>query len=213
LRVKGTFGRYADVRTARNISGARVARELLDLHGLQDVTVERSAGELSDHYDALTRSVRLSDAVFDSHSIVAAGVAAQEIGHALQAQSNRFTARLHDLVVPIVRYGSLLALFVFVVGVVWSVWPGDDSATGLAVATGGLLSFAMLVWLALLTLSAEFSASQQVRERLASDDVLYQADMQGVNAVMKASSWIYVATALQAMLVVTNLFASRRDGS
>jgi Zn-dependent membrane protease YugP len=96
---------------------------------------------------------------------------------------------------------------------VWSVWPGNDTVTGLALATGGLLSFTVLAWIALLTLSAEFSANRRIREQLASDDVLYQADMQGVNAVMTAASWIYVATALQAMLVVTNLFASRKHDS
>jgi Zn-dependent membrane protease YugP len=187
-----------------------VARELLDLHGLQDVPVERAIGELSDHYDTVNHCVRLSDAVFDSHTVVAAGIAAQEIGHALRAQDNRFSLRVHALVVPIVRYGSLLALLVFVTGVIWSVWPGSEPLAGMTLATGGLLSFAVLVWIALLTLSAEFKASRRVRELLASNDVLYQADMQSVTAVMAASSWIYVATALQAMLVVTQLFARRK---
>ncbi|RMD47838.1 MAG: zinc metallopeptidase, partial [Candidatus Thermofonsia bacterium] len=83
-RVKRAFNKYAKVRTLRGVTGAQVARALLDAQGLYDVAIEESKGFLSDHYDPRAKVLRLSPEVYRTPSIAAAGVAAHEMGHALQ---------------------------------------------------------------------------------------------------------------------------------
>ncbi len=87
-RVKSNFNKFAKVRTARNVTGAEVARQLLDAQGLYDVTIEETQGFLSDHYDPRGKVLRLSPGVYRTPSIAAAGVAAHEMGHALGFISN-----------------------------------------------------------------------------------------------------------------------------
>ena len=85
-RVRGSFKKYSGVPTASGINGAQTARRLLDGHGLQHVTVERVGGKLSDHYDPRSKTLRLSQDVYAGANIAAVGVAAHEMGHALQDQ-------------------------------------------------------------------------------------------------------------------------------
>jgi Zn-dependent membrane protease YugP len=87
MRVKSAFAQYSNVRSASGISGAQAARRILDMNGLQTVTVERTGGTLSDHYDPRHKVLRLSGDVYQTPSLAAVGVAAHEAGHALQDQA------------------------------------------------------------------------------------------------------------------------------
>jgi len=84
FKVKSTFNKYSRVRNTSGMTGADVARLILDRNGLSDVRIERVAGELTDHYDPRTRVIRLSQSVYGSNSVAAIGVAAHETGHAIQ---------------------------------------------------------------------------------------------------------------------------------
>jgi Zn-dependent membrane protease YugP len=84
MQVKGSFRRYSQVRTRSGLTGKQIAERILADNGIRDVTVERVAGNMTDHYDPRSRVLRLSETVYDSDSMAAVGVAAHEVGHALQ---------------------------------------------------------------------------------------------------------------------------------
>src|SRR5215467_675845 len=119
-RVKAAVNKYSKVVTGRGQTGARVARALLDFHGLQDVAVERGGGFLSDNYDPRTRVLHLSPAVFDTPSVAAVGIAAHETGHALQHQDNYWPLTARAAIVPAVQFGSFLGPLVFFAGLLLS---------------------------------------------------------------------------------------------
>ena len=116
MRVKGAFEQYSKVRTANGMSGAQAARRILDSNGLQTVTVERTGGTLSDHYDPRHKVLRLSGDVYQAPSLAAVGVAAHEAGHALQDQQHYGPLRLRTGLVPAVQFGSWLGPIIFIVG-------------------------------------------------------------------------------------------------
>ena len=115
-RVKSAFNKYSRVRTMRNVTGAEVARALLDAQGLYDVVIEETKGFLSDHYDPRSKVLRLSPDVYRTPSIAAAGVAAHEMGHALQDAASYAPLNIRSALVPAVQFGSTLGPWVFIGG-------------------------------------------------------------------------------------------------
>jgi Zn-dependent membrane protease YugP len=192
-RVKSAFGRYSQVATTRRVSGAEVARYILDSNGLQDVRVERSGGFLSDHYDPMSKVVRLSPDVYSGQSLAAAGVAAHETGHALQHQQGYLPLHVRNLIVPVVQIGSWLGPILFMVGLF------TTSLFGTTLAWVGLLLFAGTAVFALITLPVEFDASRRAKEILESHGLVYSMEMGGVSAVLNAAALTYVAGAMQAV--------------
>src|ERR1700687_2876807 len=135
-RVQSAIGKWSKVFTGRGQTGARVARALLDFHGLQDVAVERGGGILSDHYDPRTRTLRLSPGVFDTPSVAAIGIAAHETGHAIQHQEGYWPLQARSAIVPVVQFGSFLGPLVFFAGVLLNLtglaWVGVALFAGVA---------------------------------------------------------------------------------
>ena len=204
-RVKANFAKFSKVATMRGVTGAQVARSLLDSKGLQQVKVERAQGFLSDHYDPRTKVLRLSPAVYDSHSVAAAGIAAHEMGHALQDAHNYAPLGLRSVMVPSVRLGSWAGPILFFIGYLLSF-------TGLA--WFGLALFAATVVFALVTLPVEFDASRRAKLLLVNQGVLASQEMLGVNKVLNAAALTYVAGALQAistLLYYAFILMGRRD--
>ena len=204
-RVKANFAKFSRVATMRGVTGAQVARSLLDSNGLQQVKVERAKGFLSDHYDPRTKVLRLSPAVHDSHSVAAAGIAAHEMGHALQDARNYAPLGLRSVMVPSVRLGSWAGPILFFIGYL-------VNATGLA--WFGLALFAATVVFALVTLPVEFDASRRAKQLLVNHGVLASQEMAGVHKVLNAAALTYVAGALQAistLLYYAFILMGRRD--
>lgn len=204
-RVKSAFNKYSKVRTSRNITGAQVARQLLNERGLQNVGVERGEGFLSDHYDPRSKVLRLSPDVHDGTSVAAAGIAAHEMGHALQDAKGYFPLQIRSAIVPAAQFGSTLAPWIFIAGLFLNM-------TGLAWA--GLILFSAAVFFTLVTLPVEFDASKRARELLLSNNVLYKDEMDGVNKVLNAAALTYVAAAIAAvgqLLYYAFLLLGRRD--
>ena len=131
-RVKSNFNKYSKVRTARNLTGADVARQLLDAQGLYDVAIEETQGMLSDHYDPRSKVLRLSPGVYRTPSIAAAGVAAHEMGHALQDAGGYFPLQIRSTLVPAAQFGSSLAPWLFMGGLLLNF----TSLAGLGVQSG-----------------------------------------------------------------------------
>lgn len=204
-RVKSSFSKYSQVRTMRNVTGAQVARTLLDAQGLYDVRVEKSDGFLSDHYDPRGKVLRLSPDVHDLPSVAAAGVAAHEMGHALQDASKYWGLVARGAMVPAVQFGSWLGPLVFFAGFLF---------LGETVAWIGLILFAAVAAFALVTLPVEFDASARAKRLLVSNGILFEDEMQGVNRVLNAAALTYVAAAIQALMTLLYyafLLLGRRD--
>ncbi len=198
FRVQSAFRQYSKVRTGNGITGAQMARLILDSNGLHSVAVERVNGMLSDHYDPRGKVLRLSDSVFGTPSVAAVGVAAHEAGHALQDKQHYGPLRLRSAIVPAVNIGSWLGPIIFMIGFFMS------GATGNTIAIIGLLFFGMTAVFALVTLPVEFDASKRAKQQLATIGGISPQELKGVSQVLDAAALTYVAAAVQA--VVTMLY-------
>lgn len=190
FRVKSAYAKYSQVRSALGLSGAEIARRMLDMSGLYNVQVEQVQGFLSDHYDPRTRVLRLSPEVYRGNSIAAAGIATHEAGHAMQHQDAYLPLQIRSAIVPTVQFGSWLGPILFIIGLVLN-W------TNLAWA--GVILFGVVALFAIITLPVEFNASNRAKAWLANSGVLHQQEMPGINAVLNAAALTYVAAAAQSI--------------
>ena len=195
-RVQGAFKKYSQVRTYVGLTGAEVARRILDMNGLNNVQVEETGGMLSDHYDPGKKVLRLSREVYRSNSVAANGIAAHETGHALQDQQRYAMLNLRSAIVPTVQIGSWLGPIIFMVGLFLS------STLGNQIALFGLLLFGLTAVFSLITLPVEFDASRRAKEILSTSGIIYNQEIEGVNKVLDAAALTYVAAAIQAITTV-----------
>lgn len=196
-RVRSAFQKYSKVRTARNMTGAEVARSLLDSQGLYDVVVEEHQGMLSDHYDPRQKVLRLSSDVYRTPSVASAGIAAHEMGHAIQDAKGYGALKLRSAFVPAASFGSRLAPIIFIVGFFLMIF--GASTIGNAIAWIGVGLFGLAVIFTLITLPVEFDASRRAKALLSSSGTLIGNEMEGVNKVLDAAAWTYVAAAIAAI--------------
>ncbi|MEJ5246140.1 MAG: zinc metallopeptidase [Caldilinea sp.] len=206
FKVQSAFRRYSKMRTASGITGAQMARMILDRNGLHSVAVERVGGMLTDHYDPSGKVLRLSESVYGTPSVAAVGVAAHEAGHALQDKMHYGPLRLRSAIVPAVSIGSWLGPIIFLVGFFMS------GVTGNTIAIIGLLLFAMTAVFALVTLPVEFDASRRAKQQLVAMGLSPQ-EMKGVSEVLDAAALTYVAAAVQAIMTMLYYVSllTRRD--
>jgi Zn-dependent membrane protease YugP len=190
-RIKINLAKYTQVPTLNGITGAEVARKLLDAQGLKDVTVESTPGVLSDHYDPRTKTLRLSQQVYYAPNIAAAGIAAHETGHALQDAEDYFPMEARTYIVPVVQLAAQAAPWVFIAGMLLQM-P--------TLAWVGIILFASSTLFALLTLPVEFNASARAKELLQQHGIIQgEEQLDGVEKVLGAAAWTYVAAAVSAL--------------
>ena len=190
--VSSTYGRWSKVRNHLQLSGADAAQRLLTYGGLHEVHVEATPGKLSDHYDPRSRTLRLSASVAQSPSMAALAVAAHEIGHALQDRQGYLPLRLRSALVPAVNLGSSLAWILILIGFM---------LRNLQLATLGVVAFAVGAVFALATLPVELNASARARTLLRESGLVQGAEEAGgVNAVLSAAAFTYVAALAAAVL-------------
>lgn len=192
-RVKANFNKYSRVRSARGISGAEAAAELLRYAGIDDVKIVRSHGLLSDHYNPVTKTLALSDGVFASTSVAAIGIAAHEAGHAIQHAQKYGPLWLRSLLVPTASIGSSLGYFVMLIGLLLA-------APGL-VGIGAILFSAVLLF-QVVTLPVEFDASRRAKALVVNRGIIMERERVGVDKVLNAAAWTYVAAAITTLLTL-----------
>lgn len=192
-KVTSAFRRYSQERTRSGLTGAEVARRVLNFNGLHHVRVEPVQGFLSDHYDPREKVLRLSPEVYNSPSTAAAGIAAHEAGHAIQDGQGYAALRLRSLMVPAVSIGSWIGPIVFILGILML------PVVGTSLAWLGVLLFAGTAIFAIVTLPVEFDASRRAKLALATQSIILPQEMGGVNKVLDAAALTYVAGAMQAI--------------
>jgi len=196
FRVQGAFKKYSQVRSQTGLTGAQVARRILDASGLNDVPVEQVGGNLSDHYDPSKRVLSLSQSVYGSNSIAAAGVAAHETGHAMQHQSGYTLLNLRSAMVPTVQIGSWVGPIIFLIGFFVA------GTFGTQLAWAGVILFSASALFAVVTLPVELDATRRAKAVLVNSGLVYQYEMEGVNKVLDAAALTYVAAAIQALSTI-----------
>jgi len=190
FKVQSAYKKYSQVRTSNGLTGAEIARRILDSNHLEDVKIEQVGGMLSDHYDPSKRILSLSQGIYSSNSIAAAGVAAHESGHAIQHKVNYGPLALRSLMVPSVQIGSWLGPIVFIGGMLLN-------SSNLALV--GLLLFAATAVFSIVTIPVELDASRRAKEMLSTTGLAYGSEVEGVNKVLDAAALTYVAGAVQAL--------------
>jgi Zn-dependent membrane protease YugP len=185
--VNRAYRRWSQVQLASGRTGAEVARVMLDSEGLQAVGIEVVPGNLTDHYDPKANVLRLSEGVYSSASVAAAGVAAHEAGHAVQHARGFLAARIRMALVPAANIGSQAAWFLIVLGLILGV-------TGLAWL--GVIAFGLAVLFQLVTLPVEFDASHRALAALSTTGMLPEQQVAGARNVLTAAALTYIAAAL-----------------
>lgn len=194
-KVSSAYAKWREVPSRTGLTGAQVARRILDSNGCRDVRIEAIRGNLTDHYDPQNGVLRLSSEVYQSGSIAALGVAAHEAGHAIQDAQDYAPMRIRAMLVPVANIGSQAAVPLFMLGLVMSWEP---------LTKIGILCFALAVLFYLVTLPVELNASGRAVAVLASD-YLPDDEVKGVKAMLSAAALTYVAAALQAVLQLLRL--------
>lgn len=208
-RVKGTFNKYSQLRSMSGMNGAQVAQRVLQAAGIYDVQVRHVAGSLTDHYDPRTKTVNLSDPVYNATSVAALGVAAHECGHAIQHAKSYAPLSIRSALVPIANFGSMLAWPVILIGLLF-----NTRSSGLIIDIGILL-FSAAVLFQLVTLPVEFDASRRALVMLRTQGILADDELRYTRRVLKSAALTYVASAAAAILqllriiLITN--GRRRD--
>lgn len=192
-KIRSAYSQYSQVRTATGLTGAEVARLMLDRNGLRNIQIEQVSGTLSDHYDPSAKTLRLSQGVFSSPSVAAAGVAAHETGHAIQDATNYGPLKIRSFMVPTVKIGSWVGPIVFMIGLALS---------STNVAWIGIVLFSATALFSLVTLPVEINASARAKEWLANSGVIYSSEIEGVHKVLDAAALTYVAGALQSISTI-----------
>lgn len=189
--VKSRVERWSRTSTARGLSGREVAQAILDRAGIRDVRVEPVEGFLSDHYDPGARTLRLSPDIYHGRSVSAAGIAAHEVGHAIQHRDGYWPMAIRQKMVPVASVGTNLGMFLVMIGLVIGL-------TGLAKL--GVVLFAGFVAFTLITLPVEFDASRRAYRILTSTGLVTGQEARGVSQVLTAAAATYVAAAVTAVL-------------
>jgi Zn-dependent membrane protease YugP len=200
-KVKHTFARASEMPSGTGYSGAQIAQAILDAEGIHDVGIEPTQGYLSDHYDPHAKVLRLSPDVYQGRSLAAFGVAAHEVGHAIQHAHGYAPLSLRNSIVPMASIGSSLSWILIMVGIAMTLQP---------LAIIGCALFTLVVIFQIVNLPVEFNASSRARQALLSHGLVSVDEDREVGRVLNAAAMTYVAATVTAIL--TLLYYLMRSG-
>lgn len=202
-RVRKTYAVYGKKQIARDISGARMARYILDSYNLRDVSIERISGNLTDHYDPRSKTLRLSSDVYNGASVAAMGIAAHEAGHAIQHARSYAPLAIRNTVYPVASFGSNLGPILVIGGLFLGSIP--------VLINIGIVLFSFAVIFSLFTLPVEFNASNRAMQILTKTGALSGRELRGAQKVLSAAALTYVASALASILTLVRLILLSRS--
>jgi hypothetical protein len=194
MYLQSTFGRFSRIRNARDLTGAEVARDILDANGLHNVQVELTPGMLSDHYDPVHKVVRLSEVNYSQPSLAALAVAAHEVGHAIQDAKHYPMLALRARLFPVLSIGANFGPWLIMGGLLLGL-----SGVGGTLFLLGILGLAAALVFHLITLPTEFDASARALKILEGNGYLSREENQGARSVLNAAALTYVAAAIGAL--------------
>ena len=202
FKVQSTFAKFSQVANSRGYTGAQVAKYILDDRRLTEVQIEPIEGKLTDNYDPRDKKLHLSQSVYNGNSVAALGIAAHEVGHALQHAAGYAPLKIRNSIVPITNFGSGLAFPLFFLGIFMSLPFLMDL---------GIILFSLAVAFTVLTLPVEFNASNRAIKILADGHYLTDQEIPMAKAVLSAAALTYVASATMAILNLLRLIMLRNQ--
>ena len=209
IKVKTTFASQSKRLSSRGLTGAQAAMQVLKYYGINDVRIERVAGDLTDHYDPRTNVIRLSDKVYNNTSIAAIGVACHEAGHAVQYAQGYAPIKLRAAIIPVTNFGSRMAMPLILLGILFSsLGNASDFFINL-----GIICFGFSVVFQLVTLPVEFNASRRALAAIEQNGLLTEDELAGARKTLSAAAMTYVAAtaaALAQLLRLLILFGNNR---
>lgn len=206
FKVNSSFARYSKVRNLRGLTGEAAARAVLRFHGVHDVGISATRGNLTDHYDPRKNMIFLSESVYNSASIAAVGVAAHEAGHAVQYAEGYAPVKLRSLILPVCSFGSRFAFVALTLGLI---------LYSQQLLLAGILLFTLATVFQLLTLPVEFNASRRALATIEAGGLLNDEEYAGARKVLSAAALTYVAallTSIAQLLRFLLIFMSRGGG-
>ncbi|WP_035054519.1 zinc metallopeptidase [Carnobacterium pleistocenium] len=204
--VKSTYEKYSSINNSKGYTATEVSRLILDNAGLQHVKIEAVSGDLTDHYDSHADILRLSDSTRQSQSVAAIGVAAHEVGHAIQDQKNYIPLKLRSALVPATNFGQKISFPLILLGVIFSY---NQTLINL-----GIVFFSIALIFQIVTLPVEFNASNRAVAILRDHQILNATEVSQAKKVLSAAALTYVAAAIASFLQVLRLvllFGGRRN--
>ncbi|PHV71802.1 peptidase [Sporanaerobium hydrogeniformans] len=202
MKVQNTFNRYSKVRSLSGYTGEEAARRILMINNI-NIPINQIGGSMTDFYDPVRKQLALSQTVYGSASIAALGVAAHEVGHAIQDSKGYAFLRMRHAIYPITNFASRLSMPLIILGLITSI----SGLTGI-----GIVLFAFTTFFALVTLPVEFNASKRALVALESSGILSDQELEGAKKVLTAAALTYVAAAMVSILSLIRLFLmTRRD--
>ena len=208
-RVNSTFEKYSRQLSARNITGAQAAKQVLSAHGVHNVQIQPVSGKLTDHYDPKANVIRLSEDVYNSTSTAAIGVACHEAGHAVQYAHNYGPIKLRAAIIPVTNIGSKLAMPLILLGLLLN-FLGEISYVFIYI---GIICFSLSLVFQLVTLPVEFDASRRAIRTIDHSGILTDEELKGAKKTLSAAAMTYVAAtavALAQVLRLLSIFGRRR---
>ena len=205
LLISTNYKKYKQVAATSHETGKAVARKILDKHGLNNISVEEVAGDLTDHYDPTQKVVRLSSDIYQGTSIASVSVAAHECGHAIQDKVGYTPMRIRSKLVPIVNFSTKIGYLVIVIGL---------AAGALKIAAIGLILLLSMLLFQLITLPVEFDASRRGKIELDELHILSPSEQKGSAKMLRAAAFTYVASVLSTLTQILRMalqISSRRS--
>lgn len=193
MKVKSNFKKYSRISTSRGMTGAEAAAAILRREGINDVKIVPTRGMLSDHYNPISKTLALSEEVYSSRSIAAVGVAAHEVGHAIQHAKGYAPLWVRSLLVPTANIGSSVGYIMMFLGLI-------IASQGLVLL--GAVLFSMVFLFQLVTLPVEFNASSRAKAILVDQGLVNQNEKKGVDKVLNAAAMTYVAAAVSTLMTL-----------
>jgi len=198
-RVKSAYATYSKRPVRTRLSGADIARRILEDNGITDVKITLVSGRMTDHYDPRSRTLRLSEGVFRGTNMASFGIAAHEVGHAIQHARNYAPLRFRSAWVPVANLGGGLSMVVIILAFFLG---GAASFAGQSLATLGVLMFATTTVFTLITLPVEFDASRRALLALEKGGYVAADELAGARKVLNAAAMTYVAAAIASLLTL-----------
>lgn len=204
FKVQSTFNKYSKVKSVRGMTGAQAADSVLKFNNVRGIEISRVGGSLTDHFDPRSKSIFLSDSVYNSSSVSAIGVAAHEAGHAVQHDKGYTPIKIRQMLVPISQFGSSIAMPLVFIGLILPVQYNF-------IVNLGIIMFSLAVLFQIVTLPVEVNASRRALASLENSGILYDEELDDAKKVLKAAALTYVAAMFTSILSLLRLvFISQR---
>lgn len=207
IKVNSTFSKYNNVQNLSGMTGYDTALRLLNSNGINDVSIGRVGGKLSDHYDPRREIVNLSDSTYGNPTVAAVAVAAHELGHVMQKKRGYFFYKIRTALVPVVNFGSRLAFPLVLIGLLLDIFTVNLAADiGFYVAMAGVILYGGSFLFALVTYPVELNASRRARKMLLNEFILTESEIVGAKRVLSAAALTYLASLLTSLVYFLRFF-------